>query len=350
MSMNLIDINHIPVPTWRWLKINSSKIKVPFKGDINKYSQKSLSSKDEFLSGELYTQATEDAEIKKNILIEKNAALENPMVIRLKGNSKDKDVIWNINLTAEEESRGEIILVFEGDEECEEAYFNGVFDLNIKERSKVKVTILQNTGVKDTSLLSMRAEVQKYGEIDIAVFEFGGGIAHSKILCNLSEDSKADLGAVYLQGGNQNLHVNYIMNHHGKRSESDIKAYGALSGEAKKIFKGTLDFKRGAHQAKGTEEEYVMLLSPKARNLSAPLLLCEEDDVQGEHAASSGNIDKDKLFYLTSRGLSQEEAKRIMITSLFNPIIDKIDHEEIKQEINNIINLRMEREGVVDGL
>ena len=76
-----------------------------------------------------------------------------------------------------------------------------------------------------------------------------------------------------------------------------------------------------------------MLLSKKAKSKAVPLLLCEEDDVSGEHAAASGKIDENKLFYLMSRGLNYNDARRIIIEGAFNPIIDKISSEEIRTEI-----------------
>ena len=76
-----------------------------------------------------------------------------------------------------------------------------------------------------------------------------------------------------------------------------------------------------------------MILSPKAKAKAMPLLLCDEDDVSGEHAAASGKIDENKLFYLMSRGLDYNDARRVIIEGAFNPIIDKVEDEATRNEI-----------------
>ena len=127
--------------------------------------------------------------------------------------------------------------------------------------------------------------------------------------------------------------MNYVVTHRGIRSNSQITTRGALKGEASKVFRGTIDFKRGASKSKGAEDEYCMILSPKVKAKALPLLLCDEDDVSGEHAAASGKIDENKLFYLMSRGLDYNDARRVIIEGAFNPIIDKIVDESTRNEI-----------------
>ena len=72
-----------------------------------------------------------------------------------------------------------------------------------------------------------------------------------------------------------------------------------------------------------------MLLDPTVKSISLPLLLCKEDNVVGNHAASAGQIDHNKLFYLMSRGFSEVEAKHIIVESMIRPIIDRIGDETI---------------------
>ena len=85
-----------------------------------------------------------------------------------------------------------------------------------------------------------------------------------------------------------------------------------------------------------------MLLSDNAKSISLPILLCSEEDVEGNHACSAGKIEERELFYVMSRGFEKEEAMKLMIKAKFNKIIEKIKNEEIKDEIlckiDNIMN------------
>ena len=92
--------------------------------------------------------------------------------------------------------------------------------------------------------------------------------------------------------------------HGGKKSFSDIHTLGALSGKfLKNLSVVTLDFLHGATASEGAEEDTCLLLDPTVKSVSLPLLLCKEDNVVGNHAASAGQIDHNKLFYIMSRWL-----------------------------------------------
>ena len=85
-----------------------------------------------------------------------------------------------------------------------------------------------------------------------------------------------------------------------------------------------------------------MLLSEKAKSLALPMLLCSEEDVEGEHSCAAGKIEPKELFYLMSRGINKKDAMKLMVRAKFNKIIEKIKIEELKQEIIDEIDRRLE--------
>ena len=85
-----------------------------------------------------------------------------------------------------------------------------------------------------------------------------------------------------------------------------------------------------------------MLLSDKARSIALPILLCEEEDVSGAHSASSGKIDESKIFYLMSRGLGYNEARKLIVKSQFNEVIDEINDSDLREEIIKEIDRRLD--------
>jgi Fe-S cluster assembly scaffold protein SufB len=127
--------------------------------------------------------------------------------------------------------------------------------------------------------------------------------------------------------------LNYIAHLRGEKSNVDIEVQGALNDEAKKHFKGTIDFKKGAKKSSGNENEACMLLSNKAKSTSLPMLLCSEDDVEGNHSCSAGKIGEKELFYIMSRGFKLKEALKLMVRAKFNKILENIDDEKLREEI-----------------
>ena len=84
-----------------------------------------------------------------------------------------------------------------------------------------------------------------------------------------------------------------------------------------------------------------MLLSDKAKSIALPMLLCTEDNVEGNHSTASGKIDNNQLFYIMSRGLSYKEAVKLIVKANFNKIIERITDEELKNEVLNEIDNKL---------
>lgn len=98
---------------------------------------------------------------------------------------------------------------------------------------------------------------------------------------------------------------------------------------------------KGAAYSVGHESEYTLLFSPRVRNRTAPLILCGEENVEGQHAASIGKIDQNKLFYLMSRGLSESLAKQIVIEAQFTPALEKIPEDALRDSVHEWLRERL---------
>lgn len=147
---------------------------------------------------------------------------------------------------------------------------------------------------------------------------------------------------VYLGRKDQVLDLNYIGELRGKKSEIKIEAQGALKDTAKKHFKGTIDFKKGSKKAKGNENEFCMLLSDTAKSISLPMLLCSEEEVEGNHSSAAGKLDNKALFYMMSRGFDKKAAMKLAVKARFNEIIQKILDEALKNEVLYEIDERLD--------
>ena len=85
-----------------------------------------------------------------------------------------------------------------------------------------------------------------------------------------------------------------------------------------------------------------MLLSNKAKTIALPMLLCSEEDVEGNHSTSSGKVGEKELFYIMSRGFELKEAMKLLVKANFNKIIENIKDEELKNEILKEIDKRLD--------
>ena len=181
--------------------------------------------------------------------------------------------------------------------------------------TKVKVTVQEGAKFTYTGACLGGAEAAAQVEVEL-----------------LGKESRADVWALYLGDKGSKLDLNYIIRQQGRRTEANMQVRGALSAGAEKIFRGTLDFLQGTKGSVGRENEEVLLLSEDVRNRSVPLMLSHEDEVDGHHAVSVGQMDEEKLFYLMSRGLSAQEARRLMVTAILQPVIDRFS-EEVREKV-----------------
>ena len=141
----------------------------------------------------------------------------------------------------------------------------------------------------------------------------------------------AEIG--YQLKGNEKLDINCEAIHTGKKTVSCIHASGVLSGRARKILRGTIDLRTGCSGAEGNETEDVLLLDDTVQNLSVPVILCAEEDVVGNHGATIGRLDEALVFYLESRGMTQEEVTRMMAQARLDTVIRKLPDEKLRREL-----------------
>ncbi|MCR4739438.1 MAG: SufD family Fe-S cluster assembly protein [Lachnospiraceae bacterium] len=173
------------------------------------------------------------------------------------------------------------------------------------------------------------ADCDGEGSINTIQMILGGKKSYVGVNAELSGYKSRYTGNTgYLCIDDQFLDMNWYIGHSGKRSESSLSVKGALRDNAFKTFRGTIDLKHGAKGAKGEEIEETLLLSESVRNNTLPVILCDEDDVEGAHGATIGRLSKEMLFYMESRGLSEHEAEVLMTKGKLNSVRNLINDEK----------------------
>ena len=195
----------------------------------------------------------------------------------------------------------------------------------------------------DTAATSrVKVYVGKGAKFSYTTVEAGARQTAAELTVDMAgDDSFADVWGLYFGDGGRKIDLNYIIRQQGKRTDANMQVRGALLGGAEKTFRGTLDFLEGSKGSVGREDEEVMVLSDHVQNRSVPIMLSHEDDVDGHHAVSIGKMDEEKLFYLMSRGLDLAEAQKLVVEANFQPVLDRIDNEELKAEIDAYLQRRL---------
>ncbi|MCY3543923.1 MAG: Fe-S cluster assembly protein SufD [Chloroflexi bacterium] len=169
------------------------------------------------------------------------------------------------------------------------------------------------------------------------VFERQVGLGRFDLYTNIDgENSSCDLQGLYFTSGRQHMD-NYInINHNKPHSSSNLYYKGILDGRSRAVFGGTVYVQRGAIKTESHQEDKNLVLSPDAEVDSKPSLYIWADDVKCGHGATAGNIDRDTVFYMRSRGIDLETASRLLIFGFASEIIDTVEDDDLRDFLERL--------------
>ena len=347
-------INQTPVRTSKNYEINNIELKeieLPKKieefngltitGDTSKFEISENVSKTPLKYGngkELETQIFEKANQNIKISDLKAGSID----LEFNFSEEENTLLENIEIEAGTKSKTTIYIKYYSDNQ-EKYFHNGLIRVNAKQDSRTNIIIVNMLNNKSNNFISIENTVENNARVDFCIVDFGGKTSVTNYYSNvIGNGAKSNINSIYLGTENQIFDFNYIAELHGKKTETNIEVQGALKDEAKKNFKGTIDFKKGCKKSKGDENEFCMLLSDKARSKALPMLLCTEEDVEGNHSTAAGKMDDEIMFYIMSRGISKKDAMKLIVKSKFNKVLETIKDEELKGKIINEIDNRLD--------
>ncbi|MBO4815436.1 MAG: SufD family Fe-S cluster assembly protein [Clostridia bacterium] len=345
--MNSIKLNETPRRTSRNFNINNIKLdNIDIPDKLNKFNGLTILNDTSKITIEELERSNLDLTYgvgilnknsNKNLRISIDSKQNKELVLDFRLDKQNKNLVDNIEIIANEASKVTIIIKYScRGELCSPAqmYHNATIKLNAKKNSNINVIVVNLLNQESNNFVSIENNLEENANVNYTIVDFGGKNSISNYYSNILGDySSNNLSTIYLGTNEQLFDLNYIAELRGKKTNINIEVQGALGNSSKKHFKGTIDFKKGSKKAKGNENESCMLLSDKAKSIALPMLLCSEEDVEGNHSSSAGKIGNKELFYIMSRGLSEKEAMKLMVRAKFNSILESIKNEELKNEI-----------------
>ncbi len=277
--------------------------------------------------------------ISNYIEIEKNTVLEEPIYISMRLDENNPVLLDKTTIVAGESARGTVVIKYSG----EVGEQNAIVNIFAEANSSIEVIVIQDYSENVRHYFNGLSLIERDANVLFNKIDVGGNqimTDYSSYL--IGNASRSDVRSLYFGDKKSKLDISYNTYHIGLASESMVSVNGALKDKARKAFRGNLFFERDARKSVGREEEFVILLDESVRAHSIPALLCDEDDVIGEHAASAGQIDANKLFYLMSRGLSEADAKKSIVLGSYEESLKSIPSEDLRLGVEEIIASKLE--------
>ena len=187
-----------------------------------------------------------------------------------------------------------------------------------------RIHLVEMLGVDDDQqhLESVGIEAHEDAVCDVRQYALGGGAVGMGLAVNLvGNRARLDLNNRYHACHEELLDINHVARMRGCATRAEIAESGILNDSARKTLRATIDLIRGSKDAKGNEAETVQILGDGVVNKTMPVILCDEDNVAGNHGATIGSVSPEQIEYLQARGLSRHEAELLFVRALFEDAI-----------------------------
>lgn len=269
----------------------------------------------------------------QNIRVNINSKTDKEIKLEFDFDDENLNLVENIEIVAKENTNSNIYILYR-QKGTKKAFHNGLIRVLLNKNSKSTITIVNLLNNDSSNILSVDGKLDEGSKLKYNIVDFGGKSSITNLYTNLKgKESENFVNTIYLGSNDEKIDINYIAECFGEKSKINIDVQGALKDEAKKNFKGTIDFKKGCKKSYGNENENCMLLSDRAKSIALPMLLCSEEDVEGNHSSSSGRANDKEMFYIMTRGFDKKSAEKLLVRAKFNKILDGISNKEVKGEI-----------------
>ena len=220
-----------------------------------------------------------------------------------------------------------------------------ILELNEKEFAKVNYLLKENSNVKLNIFSKENAGETEYNfvlnegsSLLVAYADFTSGKKNMKSSVKLvgrKANCTYHLAALSRSDDNKNFVINF--DHLVGETYARMDNYGVCKNNATLNFLGDAIVRKGAKKSSTGQNAKIMLFDPTCHAKASPMLCIYENDIEAFHGASEGQINQEHVFYLTSRGLSEEDAKRLITFGYLYPIMSYFNDENIKKEIEDCI-------------
>lgn len=174
--------------------------------------------------------------------------------------------------------------------------------------------------------------------------QFGGDLNRTKIETVLKGDnSNTEMTGVWYPVDDQHIDISLHVRHVGNNTKCDMDSRAVVDDSSRSVYEGLQKVGESAEDTQSFQDEKALMLSDEAEADASPKLMIENPDVEASHAASAGNIPKDELHYMESRGISDEAAQRLVVKGFFEPVMEEIELPALKQKIRKEVKRKLER-------
>jgi Fe-S cluster assembly protein SufD len=288
--------------------------------------------------------ARNDASWREGLLVHVPAGtkLEQPVRIDVPLERTGTAAAWRTLVVLEDGAEAEVWENWSSPSDDVDAVLNAVVELHVGEGATLRYTSTQDISESAWIFATQRAEVGRDARLDWAALGFGSARGKVRMETNLAgQGGEARVTGGYAGGTGQHLDYDTTQEHAAPNTNSDLAFRGVLAGDATAVWRGMIRVDPGAQQTDAFQESRNLLLSAEAHADAIPGLEIEADDVRCTHAAAVAQVDRDQLFYLTSRGLDPAAAKSLIVEGFLESLVERLAEGPVRDEVSAALERRL---------
>jgi len=268
--------------------------------------------------------------------VPKNILIEEP--IKVNFNFDGKSSILHNLIVVESNSKVDFIEEYSNKEIKDEQLNACVTEVFANQDSKINFYHLDNWTKNVYNFTSITGSLDRNANVNWISGCFGGKLNRLRIDTNFSgQGSQCSNLGVFLGRGNEHIDFTTNMYHNAENTTNDVLVDGILKDESSSVYRGLIKIEKQAQKTNSYLANHILKLGEKTLANSIPSLKIDANDVKASHGATVGQIDEEHLFYLMARGLSRAEAERLIVEGFFEPVIQKIPLEELREKIRGMV-------------
>ena len=222
---------------------------------------------------------------------------------------------------------------------AEAALYTGQVEIHVQPAARLDYISVQNWRAPVREF-SQKAGVVRRDATLVATTGFFGGSQTRNVFTLEMVEPGATMENILAYAASARQHFDlFTRSRHASQSTfGNMTARGVLTGASRLVYQGLIRIERGAHKSEDYLSSNTLILSPEAKVLDdIPSLEIEADDVKASHGATVGQIDQEQLFYLRSRGLNEQQARRLLVSGFFEPLLGRIPNDAARERISELV-------------
>ena len=268
--------------------------------------------------------------------------LDRPLYLRVANAAEGGSLFWRVLVVAEPGSRFTLIEELSSATPELRGYANVAVEIVVGDGAKVEYVNVQNLSRSTWLFASCHARVERDAELDWVTGGFGSTKGKVRIQNDLAgQGATSRVTGAYFADGTQHLDYDTYQRHIAPSTTSDFAFKGALRDTATAVWRGMIRVEEGAQKTNAYQENRNLLLSAEAHANSIPGLEILANDVRCTHGATLGQVDREQLFYLMSRGLTRAEAERLIVRGFFQDVLDRVELEPVRDALAHALEARI---------